>query len=145
MVKLGIAAIFLIAASDQTNGQTESTPVWDRQSVPITVEVTRDVPVKNTERRADGNYGQERGSLYSRTAFRIDKGQRFQMIEVLGEGGCRIEYQGAQHNLSSCPWLPGFRDHQADIFRIVSADPVGHYRSVSESEWSIDLYLESDG
>ena len=26
-----------------------------------------------------------------------------------------------------------------------SVGPVGHYRSVSESEWTIDLYLESDG
>ena len=95
-------------------------PVWDGTSLPITIEVLRDVAVKSSERKPDGSYGQERGTLYSRSSFHIAKGQRFRMIAILGEGGCRIEFQGALHELSSCPWVPGFTDAQADVFRIVA-------------------------
>jgi hypothetical protein len=94
-------------------------PIWDGRSLPITIEVLRDVPVKASERRADGSYGQERGSLYSSTAFRISRGQRFKMVEALGEGSCRIAFQGSEYVLSSCPWVPGFTDNQADIFSVV--------------------------
>jgi hypothetical protein len=94
-------------------------PVWDGQSLPITIEVLTDVQVRTSERRADGSYGQQRGVLYSSTAFLIGKGQRLRMVEMLGEGACRIELDGARHMLNSCPWLPGFTDNQADIYKIV--------------------------
>ncbi len=119
VTRLSIAVIVLIGASEHAIAQIRSAPVWDGLSLPITIEVAQNVPVKTSERRADGSYGQERGSLYSGTAFRIRSGQRFRMIETLGEGSCRIEFQGSLYDLSSCPWLPGFTDNQADIYRIV--------------------------
>jgi len=35
------------------------------------------------------------------------------------EGGCTIEYQVMQYEVSSCPWVAGFTDPQADVFVIV--------------------------
>jgi hypothetical protein len=87
--------------------------------MPLTIEALRDVPVKTAERRADGAFGQERGVLYSHVAFVIPKGERFRMIEQLGEGGCRVEIRATQYVLSSCPWLPGFADRQLDVFQPV--------------------------
>ena len=98
--------------------------VWDGLTVPITIEVTSDVPVRSSERRPDGSFGQERGSLYSSQSFQIATGERFRMIEMLREGECRIEFQGSVYLLSSCPWMPGFTDHQTDIFRIVEVGDV---------------------
>jgi hypothetical protein len=92
-------------------------------TLPLTIEVAQDVPIKTSERRSDGSNGQERGVLYSTEAFRIGRGQTFEMTAVLREGGCRIRFQGEEHEPSSCPWLPGFADRQADIFQIVPADP----------------------
>jgi hypothetical protein len=57
--------------------------------------------------------------LCSAAEFVIAKGQRFQMTEMLHEGECWIEFEGSRHLLSSCPWMPGFRDSQADVFAIV--------------------------
>jgi hypothetical protein len=85
---------------------------------PITVEVTQDVEViHNTKPH------QSRGTLYLNDLytkeFRIKKGQRFQMIQITTECGCRIRFEGKEYGLSSCPWLDGFRDHQSDVFFIV--------------------------
>jgi hypothetical protein len=116
------AAIAPLLIASFASAQNTEAPVWDGQSLPITIETLHDVPVKSTERRPDGSYGQERGTLYSGTSFRIDKGQRFQMVAMLGEGSCRIGLQGALYELSSCPWMPGFTDQQTDVFRIVAFD-----------------------
>lgn len=86
--------------------------------LPLTVEVTQDVPVKTS---TDGDWSQ-RGTLYSTTETRIEKGQRFQMIEIGNEGGCRISFQGLEYEIFSCPWLPGFSDQQKDIFLLLPAD-----------------------
>ena len=118
MIWLGLVLALLIAPL--ASAQVTDAPVWDGQSLPITIEALRDVPVKATERRPDGSYGRERGTLYSRSSFRINKGQRFQMVTMLGEGSCRIEFQSALYELSSCPWVPGFTDQQTDVFRIVA-------------------------
>ena len=88
--------------------------------VPATIEVLRDVESKTSERRADGTYGQERGYLYATDDFTIKKGQRFVMLQELGEGGCRIRFQNKEHVIASCPWLGGFADHQEDIFKVVA-------------------------
>lgn len=119
MTGKGVFAAVLIFPSAQCLAQTPEAAAWDGVSVPITIEVTRDVPVKTSERKSDGSYGQERGTLYSRAEFLISQGERFQMLEIGSEGGCRIEYQGLRYELSSCPWVPGFTDDQADIFVIV--------------------------
>jgi hypothetical protein len=103
-------AALIFAAGDQS-----------RWHLPVTIEVARDVDVKSSERQSDGRYGQIRGTLYSSEAFRIKKGQRFQMVKIYGEGECRIRFQEKEHDLSSCPWLDGFRDHQTDIFRVIVA------------------------
>jgi hypothetical protein len=55
-------------------------------------------------------------------SFTVKKGQRFLMVKVYEEGGCRIEFEKKQYDVSSCPWLDGFRDHQEDVFRVVSGD-----------------------
>jgi hypothetical protein len=89
--------------------------------LPVTIEVKQDVNVRTSERRPDGSFGQERGSLYSSEAFQIKKSQRFQMIKIYTEGECRIRFQRKEYDLSSCPWLDGFADHQEDIFKVISA------------------------
>lgn len=120
MIRSSLVVALVVAPL--VNVQIPGAPVWDGKSLPITIEVSQDVPVRTAERRADGSYRQERGALYSRNPFRIGEGQRFQMVAVLGEGSCRIEFQGSRYELSSCPWVPGFTDNQADIFRIVAFD-----------------------
>ena len=85
--------------------------------LPVTIEVTQDVDVKSSERRPHGSFGQVRGRLYASKAFRIRKGQRFQMVKIYAEGECRIRFQRKEYDLTSCPWLDGFADHQSDIFR----------------------------
>ena len=88
------------------------------QPAPVTIEVTRDV--RATEHAGPS---EERGTLYLQDAhapsFWMRKGQRFQMLKAGSEGSCQIEFQGRKYRLTSCPWLPGFRDHQSDIFRKV--------------------------
>jgi len=43
------------------------------------------------------------------------------MVKVYTEGECRIRFQSREYDLHSCPWLDGFADHQADIFRVLSS------------------------
>lgn len=119
MIRFAVIALLLVTFAMQTWAQARERDEWDGTSLPITIEVTRDVPVKSSERRSDGSYGQERGALYSSKSFIITKGRRFRVIELMREGTCRIEFEGSQYELSACPWMPGFRDRQADIFRIV--------------------------
>jgi len=82
----------------------------------LTVEVQRDVEVRRSEGGAE-----KRGTLYSSKTFVIRKGERFEMVQHLGEGGCRVRFKGQLYDLNSCPWLPGFRDQQADIFKVQPA------------------------
>jgi hypothetical protein len=109
-MKQCVLAALLAVAVSASFAQSERV-AWDRKSVPITVEVTRDVPVKNC--------GFEQGALCARAEFVIPRGGRFQMLAVGLEGGCTIEYRGVQHEVSSCPWVPGFTDPQANVFVIV--------------------------
>ena len=86
--------------------------------LPVTIEVTKDVPA----RLDDGTTGQQRGTLYiSGGPFLVRKGQRFQMTRIYPEGECRILFEKKEYYVSSCPWLDGFADHQADIFKVVPA------------------------
>jgi hypothetical protein len=86
--------------------------------LPVTIEAKRDVEVTQFQEAHDS-----RGMLYlddfKAKAFRLKKGQRFQMLEVGKEGGCRIRFEDKEYGLISCPWLPGFLDHQTDVFSIV--------------------------
>ena len=116
MARFQSIAVLLLAPA---LGGVAQEVVWDGRSVPITIEVLKDVPVRTSERRSDGSFGLERGKLYSNQSFQIAAGERFRMIQMLTEGECRIEYHGSSYLLSSCPWMSGFTDHQEDIFRIV--------------------------
>ena len=51
--------------------------------------------------------------------FVIRKGETFQMIAIGQEGGCRIRVEKREYEVSSCPWLDGFADHQTSVFEIV--------------------------
>jgi len=84
---------------------------------PVTIEALHDVPAQVEETAQ-----QIRGVLYiSRgPSFTVKKGRRFLMLKVNKEGGCRIEFEKRQYDVSSCPWLDGFRDHQEDVFKVVS-------------------------
>jgi hypothetical protein len=86
--------------------------------LPITIEVEQDVPV---QRPVPGGK-EQRGVLYvweaKSTAFQLKKGQQFQMVETGPEGSCRIRFRKKVFGITSCPWLDGFTDHQADIFRV---------------------------
>jgi hypothetical protein len=110
--RIFIAAFVLVSAPSAAQ-DPQSVP-WDGIAVPITIEVTRDVPVK-----ASQGPWQERGTLYSGADFVIPKGARFRMIERGAEGSCKIEYQQQRFELSSCPWMPGFTDHQSEIYVVV--------------------------
>jgi hypothetical protein len=99
-------------------------PAQTRWHLPVTIEVTQDVDVKpySVLQRPGGMLlGEARGTLYigrEAKAFRMRKGRTFQMISVGSEGGCQIRFEGNDYELPSCPWLAGFRDHQADIFKV---------------------------
>jgi hypothetical protein len=104
-----------------------SAPAQSRWHLPVTIEVTQDVEVKphsELQQPGGGFSREERGVLYigrNLKAFRIKKGQTFRMIKIEAEGGCRIQVEKREYDLPSCPWLDGFRDHQADIFRVIAA------------------------
>jgi hypothetical protein len=85
--------------------------------LPATIETLRNVAARPGEAPA-----QARGVLYvsGRKAFTIPKGRRFLMIAIAAEGECRIEFDKHQYDVSSCPWLDGFADHQPDFFKVVS-------------------------
>jgi len=100
--------------SASAGAQFITTPVWDGKSLPITIEVKQDVPASRNHCTDS-----QRGTLCSGAEFTIRTGQRFQMIEMLHEGECRVEFEGSRYQLASCPWMPGFRDSQADVFEIV--------------------------
>jgi len=108
--QLTTVAFFGVAAS-LSHAQTPNRISWDYESVPITVEVTQDVPVKRC--------GFERGALCAQAELIIPRGDRFRMLAVGVEGGCTIEYRGSRYEPSSCPWVLGFADAQSDIFVIV--------------------------
>jgi hypothetical protein len=112
------AASFVAAAFAQSS--------W---SVSATIEALTEVPV---EVRTDGR--QPRGVLVISSGdalmefgdgepgvkFRIKKGQRFLMTEIHAEGGCSIKLKQREMFVGSCPWLDGFTDHEADIYKVVS-------------------------
>jgi hypothetical protein len=77
---------------------------------------------RNVEVRRDGVAPQERGVLYGDTSLLITRGDSFEMQRVGPEGGCQVMYKGRAMELSSCPWLPGFSDHQWDVFAILNRD-----------------------
>jgi hypothetical protein len=54
-------------------------------------------------------------------AFTVKKGQRFLMVKIYDEGGCRIEFEKRRYDVSSCPWLDGFTDHQRDVLVAILA------------------------
>jgi hypothetical protein len=97
-----------------------STPLQTSGNPRAIIELKKDVEVTHHE----GLGGELRGKLYledvSVRPFRLKKGQRFQMLKIGQEGGCRIRVEKKEYDVTSCPWLPGFRDHQSDIFQIVT-------------------------
>jgi hypothetical protein len=86
--------------------------------LPVTIEVNRNVEVTHSTESHES-----RGKLYledaKAKAFRLTKGQRFQMVQTGEEGSCRIRFDGNEYHLKSCPWLDGFSDHQTDVFSVV--------------------------
>ncbi len=82
--------------------------------LPVTIEVLKDV------KAVVGHPPGKRGILYSNAPFSISQGKCFDMIEVHQEGGCKVSVEEKVYDLSSCPWLTGFRDHQGDIFKVIS-------------------------
>jgi hypothetical protein len=85
--------------------------------LPATIEALRDVPTHSVQPPR-----QSRGILYvsGKRSFTIRKGQRFLMVKVFDEGECRIKFENREYDVSSCPWLDGFSDHQEDVFKVVS-------------------------
>jgi hypothetical protein len=92
---------------------------WDGKSVPITVQVSKDVPVRSIQKHSQTGARMERGTLYSKQEFVITAGEQFRVTELSREGMCTIEYRGRNHFLHACPWMPGFSDPQMDIFSII--------------------------
>jgi hypothetical protein len=102
-----IALVVLTAA-----GQT-------RWRLPVTIEALQNVLVQ-----APQTSTQVRGVLHivGAESFTIKKGQRFLMVRIYTEGECRIQFEKKEYDVSSCPWMDGFTDHQADVFKVVSGD-----------------------
>jgi len=88
------------------------------RQLPVTIEVKQDVEV--TQAYSQDSRGKLRLDNVKAQAFRIRKGQRFQMVKIGQEGSCRITFEGEEYGLTSCPWLDGFTDHQTDVFSIVT-------------------------
>jgi hypothetical protein len=85
--------------------------------LPVTIEVKQDVEV--TQAYSQDSRGKLRLDNVKAQAFRIRKGQGFQMVKIGQEGSCGITFEGKEYGLTSCPWLDGFTDHQTDVFSIV--------------------------
>lgn len=79
----------------------------------ITVRPLRDVPVMR-----GGAVQEQRGVLYGDTAMVLPRGTMLISTPDVGEGSCRVYAGALRIALSSCPWLPGFRDHQSEIFAV---------------------------
>jgi hypothetical protein len=109
---LAILVLCTAVSCTETPAREDGEDGIDR--VPLTIEMREDVDVL-----PDSAQSQRRGRLYGDTSLVIRKGERVVMEWVGPEGGCRVVYNGHRLELSSCPWLPGFADHQPDIFEIV--------------------------
>lgn len=97
-------------------------PNW---RLPATIEALRDVE----SRPYNPVLGEQRGVLYAGDVFQIRKGERFQMIKVYSEGGCRIRFKSKEYDVTSCHWLEGFTDPEADIYKVISGHlPQKRYR-----------------
>ena len=103
-----VAFLIIFSASTQVAGH-----------LPVTIEVKRDVEVSHNAASHESH-----GKLYlgdaKAKAFRLKKGQRFQMVKIGQEGSCWIRFANKEYRLTSCPWLDGFRDHQTEIFSTVT-------------------------
>jgi len=118
MIRQAVTVAIFASATSLSFAQTPQRVNWDFKAVPITVEVVRDVPV-------GGRTCGARGTLCTSAEFVIPRGGRFQMLEVGLEGGCTIEYQQSRYEVSSCPWVLGFTDPQAEVFVIVEVPRIG--------------------
>jgi hypothetical protein len=106
--------ILLLLSCNQVGSQ-------ERESVLI--EVLSDVRIEPQVLGRSGEKGRLdyfRATTPAAVVLELNKGQRFEMVQDLGEGSCRIEFEGNRFDLQSCPWLPGFRDPQSDVFRVVA-------------------------
>jgi hypothetical protein len=109
-IAAGVCLVGIIAA--RAGGGQRSTRAAPR----VTIEALQDVRAEIVE-----GPRQQRGVLYVTAAapFTIKRGQRFVMVKAYSEGGCRIRVSNREYDVSSCPWLDGFADPQADIFKVV--------------------------
>lgn len=100
----------LVAFSFQTRNASQ---------IPLTIELEQDVAVTHNTEPAE-----HRGKLYladtKASAFRLRKNQRFEMLSSGAEGSCRIKFEDREYDLTSCPWLAGFHDHQSDFFKVLA-------------------------
>jgi streptogramin lyase len=96
-----------------------SAPTQVAGHLPVTVEVKRDVEVSHNAASYESRGKLSLGDAKAK-AFRLKKGQRFQMVEIGQEGSCWIRFANKEYRLTSCPWLDGFRDHQTEIFSTVT-------------------------
>jgi len=89
-------------------------------TLPATIEALRDVMI-----RTEDVGRQDRATLYVvKTAdaipTKVDKGVRFQMTRIDGEGECTIRLGELTLVVSSCHWLAGFTDHEEDVYKVIS-------------------------
>jgi hypothetical protein len=105
-----------------------SQPEW---RLPATIEALKDVTVvlRTDGRRLRGEldvatpppgFVHERPEPREYVLGPIRKGERFEVTEILEEGGCVIKIARRVFNVGSCHWLEGFRDHEDDFFKVVS-------------------------
>ncbi len=117
---LNLRIVFVIFSSYALTAVAQNettTPSLDDSDLPVTISVLQDVQINAVEENS-GSDGAEPGSRYSLVTLGIRRDQQFQMIDIHLEGGCRIMFGDKQYDLASCPWLPGFRDHQENIFKV---------------------------
>jgi hypothetical protein len=107
---LPLPCILAAVAQDES-----TTPPPGDADLPVTISILQDVQVNAVAE----NPGADAASRYSLVTLGFRKTQQFQMIDIHLEGGCRILFEDREYDMASCPWLPGFRDHEEDIFKVM--------------------------
>ena len=119
-VLFGLGCMLSLPAYSQAR---ERTFVIDGWNLPVTVVVLKDVQVATSEQMIEESLQPFSGSRSSSLVLGIRKAAQFQMVEIHGEGGCLITFEDKDYRLASCPWLPGFRDHEEDTFMVLHGEP----------------------
>lgn len=107
---------YALSAAAQNKDLTRVPDGWE---LPVTISVLQDVEINVMEENTAVPDDASPLSRYSLVTLGFRREMQFQMINIHLEGGCQIRFEDKEYSMISCPWLPGFRDHQEDIFAVM--------------------------